>query len=365
MENSTVESAPPEPGGPELSVHALGEARLLPAVCPVCGAPGSRAQRVPLIGRQSAEELDAMYCDLCADHEQSKTTRRVALLSAMGLLLLSFVVAITLGFGSRAVAVQGLSTVLAAFVMTELLFRTPLWPRTATPLGLILEEGAENDGRLRLLVCRSRRFRRVLLDSGYPIVEGRGISGGAISSAHEVQNRVRLSVAGLGLGALFLIHSLGGATVRVVQSGQESAVLLVDSRHTGAVQPTNAEDPRAGRFVHVLGGRRTLQLVSATGKVLVDQTVTVWPGRTYIVGHLPPDLCLHWEKRTYRAETEDSIVLPVRGEGPVWELTDRVDSWFVPLGPRQAGSEPDAPPLEISGGTRRAVRLLPCRAPKR
>jgi hypothetical protein len=113
--------------------------------------------------------------------------------------------------------------------------------------------------------------------------------------------------------------------------------------------------------VRVLGGRRRLEIISESGALLGGATMTIWPGRTYIVGQLPEDQCLFWEQRTYGTGAERSLVFPLGGDGPVWELKDQVDSWFVPL--ESPGTKPDveSDPWETRGGIRRAVRLLPCR----
>ena len=91
-----------------------------------------------------------------------------------------------------------------------------------------------------------------------------------------------------------------------------------------------------------------------------EATRTLWPGRTYIVGQIPPGQCLFWERREYGKEARASILFPIGGQGPVWELREQVDSWFVPLGGSTTEQLAEIEDWQTRGGLRRAIRLLPC-----
>lgn len=351
----------PSDGAARRSTHLLPEGALLPIQCPLCGAEGTRPLPVPTPHAGGEPHLDAYYCDLCAEEEQKRTTRKIAVLGAAGLLTLASVTALALSLGSRGLGWQVALGALVGLSLPEILIRTGLWPPSRLPLEFGTRQEAQGSAPTgHLLYVEGRKFRAALTAGGAPPCDIE-----APPQKKEPRGVLLLSFGGLALAWLVLIHSLGGATVRVVLGGTETSTLLIDNRHSGEVQPANAEDPRAGRFAHVLGGRRHLQLQSEKGEILADQSVTVWPGRTYIVGHLPKGQCLFWEKRTYGPEKSGTFLFPLSGSGPIWELKERVDSWFLPLGEGSADSPTATDEWETSGGERRAVRLLPCLSPGR
>lgn len=332
--------------------------KLLPAVCPDCGAPGTRPHRVQNLsavsapGDETPASRDAFYCDLCADEKNSAKTRSIALFAACGLITLSVGTATALAWGSRALALQVALTGGAAALPALGLTWRGFWPIRNE--NVWMEETAESTS----LVCRTRAFRRALIEHGF--VEHSTAPGSRNFSVGQLPRRA-LALCLLGFMWLGLLHSLGATTVRVLVSGNERAVLLVDGRHTGLIEPTNDEDPQGGILARVLGGRRTLALYSSAGEMLGQQTATLWPGRTYIIAHLAPGDCLFWEKRAYGERSRPSNFSPLGGVGPVWELEEHVDSWFIPLQtPGQATPESEDD-WRSSGGIRRAIRLLPCR----
>lgn len=356
-EKSAKDSSPSD----DWSAHFVDGGRLLPTACPLCAAPGSQPRPVPFLDRKGDSDLDAMLCELCAEDIQSRATRRIGSIAAAGIFIFTAATALTLFLGNRWEGLQIVVILAFSLLSSETLGRTGLGRKSPSALSLL--EGSEGDRSI--LICSRRRYRRVLDEEGFeraPLPERTPVERDSIGT-------LRASLLSLGLVVLGLIHALGGATLRVIQSGDEDAFLLVDARQSGRVAPTNSEDPTAGKFVRILGGRRHLQFVSAEGSILANETLTIWPGRTYIVGHLPPGRCLFWEKRSY-GNAERSVVFPLPGSGPIWELTDRVDSWFLPLGDEEASPADEGGsvgPLGLgllgtSGGTRRAVRLLPCRA---
>lgn len=333
----------------QLLAYELPRKALLPAICPVCAAPGTRVSKVPRIGQITAEEseLEAYYCDLCADERGKKTTERLALFSALALLTISVATASALFFGTRAIALQATLTLTIAALLKGALIKLQIWPRSERDL---FWEESETGA---VLWCKNKKYQRILEEHDFLEVDKEQPR----PSNENLRQSARLLI--LGAAWLLLIHSLGGADVRVLVVGNEGAFLLVDNRHFGAVHPSNQEDPRAGTTVRVLGGRRHLELVSASGATLGGATQTIWPGRTYIVAHLKPGVCLYFERRTYGYEGRSRLV-PLGGGGPVWELREPVDSWLIPL--ENPGAEDhDDEDWGSSGGERRAVRLLPCR----
>lgn len=339
-------------GSAAVSVFRLAPGKLLPAICPACGALGTRPQSLKVSGAPfTSAELDAHYCDICADDRNAKTTRHLAWLGACTLLVLAGTTAAALALGTRELVFQVAVPLALGGLTPAALRRAKLWNEPKDPLEL------QTDPSGVILLTRSRQFRRSLREHGFQELEGRD----PVLVPFLTKHQTPLALAVIGLCWLSLLHSLGGAEVRVFVSGRENAVLLVDTRHFGKISPTNAEDPRAGGSVRVLGGRRHLELISESGVLLGGATKTIWPGRTYIVGQLPPSECLFWEWREYGEGAQPSILFPVGGEGPVWELREQVDSWFVPLESPFTEQESETVDWQTRGGVRRAIRLLPCR----
>lgn len=341
---------PEENAAEPRAVFRLAPSQLLPAICPACGAPGTRPHTLKVSGGDSPQvELDAYYCDLCADERDTRTTRHVAWLGAFSLLVLGATTAAALALGTRSLALQVAVPLVLGGLVPALLLRSGLVPRVIESVELGTDAGG------LLLHVSSKNFRRALSEHGLPYAPG------VFEPRVPLRRRPPVVLALVGCAWLATLHSLGGAEVRVFVSGREKAVLLVDTRHFGQVAPTNAEDPRAGESVRVLGGRRHLELISESGVPLGGATITLWPGRTYIVGQIPPDQCLFWERREYGSASDKSLLYPLAGDGPVWELREQVDSWFIPLESTGTDQEDEAAKWETRGGIRRAVRLLPCR----
>lgn len=337
---------------PVTSVFRLGPNQMLPAVCPACGALGTQPETLPLAATHGpSPEVDAHFCDICASDRGANRTRHLGFLAACAILVVAVATAVALSLGTRDLVFQIVATAGAGVLLPEILMRTGFW-RTESDVVELKRKG----GQL-LLFCRSRLFSRSLREHGLSEVQ-------QPAEAHASgfrSRKIALGLVGGGLAWLGLVHSLGGAQVRVIVSGKEKAVLLVDARHSGTIAPTNAEDPRAGQSLRVLGGRRQLELISHSGARLGRATRTIWPGLTYIVGQLPPGKCLFWESRKYGRDASRSIIFPVGGEGPIWELDEAVDSWFIPLEEEESQTEAGEADWETSGGIRRAIRLLPCR----
>jgi hypothetical protein len=352
---------PEENSAESAAVFRLTPAALLPAVCPACGAPGTRPHTLKVSEHGSPEaELDAYYCDLCADEQNARTTRSLAWVGALCLLVLGGTTAAALALGTRALALQlSVPLVLGGLLPALVLRSAPIF-RFKEPIEL------SSDKEGLLLSVRSKTYRRVLLEHGLHEAnlreENLNEAGRAAGRHTPLLHRPPFFIGLIGLVWLVVLHSLGGAEVRVFVSGREKAVLLVDTRHFGKVAPTNAEDPRAGESVRVLGGRRHLELISESGALLGGSTITLWPGRTYIVGQVPPGKCFFWERREYGNGSGQSLLYPVSGDGPIWELREQVDSWFIPLDSSASDAEAETVQWETRGGIRRAIRLLPCRA---
>jgi hypothetical protein len=152
-----------------------------------------------------------------------------------------------------------------------------------------------------------------------------------------------------------VVQLVAGTSIRVLHAGQKDLVLVVDSRKMVTVAPTQFEDPRAGKFVRVLGGMRRLELFERDGRLLDTINTPLWPGRQYVVGTLPQGRCLFLEKTFFEAGKSRSELYLVEGDAPFWEIPERVDIWF-----EAQSTQGTERAVLTSGGVRHAVRLLPC-----
>jgi hypothetical protein len=313
--------------------------RLLPAVCPACLAPGVRALEVPSSG--GAESVrTAYYCERCAELLDRRATLIVARLGAAALLGIGTATSLALALGGVRLGLQIVLTLLASLlplVVRALTLRAPVGPALFHADGPASQSVwiAERRDFLDLLEAQTTRMPGPLVRPGF---------------AREL---APVLAALLWLSAL---HWLGRADLRVIQSGTSEAVVLIDERRRSTIAPAHGEHPHAARAVSTLAGRRRLGIVSERGEPLVDVVATLWPGRHYVLGHLPLGQCLFLERQEYGKTGAAHDLAQVRGQGPLWELPVTVDLWFSPLSERPSSR----PSLDTSGGVRTAVRLLPC-----
>jgi len=368
MENSVAvaHSAPQgDPGAAagreEAFAHVLGAEQLLPAVCPLCAAPGAVSVAIgrddlnagsDVVVAAARDSVEAHYCEICAESLSRSDTRRLAYRASAVLVCAAVATALPLAFGSRLLLMQvGIAWGVALVA----------WLLGRTKWGEPVDRGVRVHGPpdfaedTLIVLTRTRRFSEALTNAAIAqvsVFERQGNVTRAPSS------RFALWLALGSLVWLTTIHHFGVAQVRVMVAGHESATLLVDSRKVFDVAAANSEDPRSGKSLSLLGGRRRLQLVGASGDEAFDVVQNIWPGETYLVGSVPVGKCLFLEERRYGGAGPHSTFVPLGSSGPVFRLGRGVDSWFVPLGTASL----DEPPVVTSGGVRRALRLLPCGA---
>ncbi len=340
-----------------LAHHQLSAGQLLPALCPNCGAPGVRAQAIVQKkgGASELTALDSYYCDLCADHIQKQTT--IVLAYQGGTLLLSLAVATfpPLYWGQRVLPLQFFLGVLFAFLLPTLLGYFSLWKGVSASIYEISSSQATENNE-RIIETASAQFSETLIAHKIPLIK-------KLDQGENVNPHWRWATALSLLSLLWMItiHSLGTATLRIIAAGEINSVLLVDSRRETLIASSNFEDSLAGKFVTLLGGRHRLSLLREDGSLLIDEDLTIWPGKTYIVGVLPPEKCLFWEFFSSAPAGEDHFVKPLPGVGPIWELNEVVDHWFSPNSLEKNPKTAAKGTWATSGGTRRAIRLLPCK----
>ncbi len=330
---------------------------VLPAICPGCLSPASRPIDVPVRdidgwtgtpphtpSDTGPSALTAYYCDLCADRLEATRTRIWGERIAAGLFGVAAATTLALALGSVDRLWQAVLTCAAAGVpagFTWLNNRTrgdlALWAdrrgSSVELLGLQKEYlqqlgPVEPVGPQRKPPPRPWRRTRPTTHIGGPVL--------------------------LALGWLALLHATSTVPLVVLLGGHEPAVVTIDHRKRARVHPVPEERPGGGLRVDTLAGRRHLSLVSEQGHVLASKTATLWPGRTYLLAQPPKGTCFYLETQEYGQQGSAHFMQPLYGSGPLWELKRPIDRWFAP--PKERAD------LPTTGGTRRALRLLPCQS---
>ncbi len=354
---------------PTFSLLTLAPSALVPPLCPSCGAPGLH----PLPIRKADDQnrlppLEAHYCDLCAQSLESETTRRLASTLAASIIAVAFATALTFYWGLRFPLIQWLLVIAVSAGIPWLAQQLSVW-QIALPAVEELDRGSIANGE-RTLLARNEVFAQALLDAGMQLNHEEVPPDNSLSGKFRKRWPIWL-VLSLGVAWWGLLHFLGVAQVRVIYGGERSATFLIDDRHSGELSATYSEDPEAGRILQVLGGRRKFALMSSQGALVAEEKTTIWPGGTYIVAVLPTGMCLFSETMSYGQKGSGSLLVPLSGQGPVWEVEGQVDSWFQPLASPRTAATNDSESGEVassadvekslSGGSRRAIRLLACR----
>lgn len=315
---------------------------VLPSLCPGCLAPGVRPLPVAACPGHALENTPsptAHYCELCADGLSAQDTARLAWSLALLLVALSAVTAVTLALGSLSLPLQFGAVLTVGGGLTLV-----LWLLDQRALPPLLVDGRGTPPRL---LCRRRDYLRLL-----------GESPSAARAAPPRGLRARALLPILAACAFWgILHLWGSAQVVVLLGSQESAVLTIDDRLRLRFAGSREERPGQGPSVRTLGGRRHVGLHAASGEELISEFVTFWPRKTYLVGLPPEGYCFFVETQEYGEVGSAHYLQPLRPQGAVWEVPVTIDRWFAAPEPR--------PDLETTGGTRRALRLLPCESPSR
>ncbi len=354
---------------------ALPVQQLLPALCPVCGAPGVVPRAVPrglagFLAPVVGEETTAHYCDSCDARLNRRATISYGILAALLIVQLSGATALPLALGTQYLAIQLLLTMGSGILLGTLWLA--IGPPTSRHFGVA---ETARDAQHRELSVNAAGLAQSLLQVRGAVLRTepapRNHWSQRLWSENFLSPHHALGVLPLLLGILWVggLQMWGDARARVLHAGDSELIVLVDGRRVATVESTHFEDPAAGRFVRLLGGRRQFTLLHKDGTPLSQMVVTIWPGRDYVVGSLPSNHCLYVETRQYGAVGQGHDWQLVRDTAPIWELPGPIDSWFQPLpstgGPSPSPGtpgKPQQPALFATGGTRTALRLLSCNA---
>lgn len=352
--------SPRPESGERGAIFLVPQERLLPALCPECGAAGSVPRAVP-----GGERLLVHVCDLCAAHAARHATLGFAWFTSAVVLSISIASAFTFVWGERARLVQFLCLVLIAFILGQL--AQALSRSRAALLRSWSARLAPDRPSERLLLSHSRYLNRALRQLEFVELDRAPTGAAHTGSVPGGWSRLLPAVPLIAGCAWWLgLHGLARSSISVVNMGPGPVVLLVDDRRQVSIAPTRFEQPNLGYRQQLVAGLRKVSLLTASGEAIYSAETRLLPGQTLLIARLVPDACVWQERLDYEHP----------GSAPAWSLLARstravlleqpVDAWFTPLRDGSPPPTPEtrlAPVAEAAFGTRLAVRLLPCPTP--
>jgi hypothetical protein len=319
------------------TVVALPDRVVLPASCACCGGAAQRQLRV----QRGARTLLVGYCMPCAAHVARFTTRRLSL--ALAASLFGFAVATATPILLPWVPLWACVSFAAAAVLLPL----GIAARLRRPaVGHVAEGPAAFFSARSELVCLRAAWAEELLRTNP------GALRAPASASHPGRLQVGASAAAAALIAL-LAHFHQHPLLRVLNLDDVSALVLVDGRPMGRVEPSSAESPQAGLEFRLPAGRRRLVTLAPDGRLLASADVAVIPGRHHLYAPARPDICFWLEENHYGRGKGELRRVALAGDTRFWALSADVQGWFIPGPP--AADEPRA-----TGGMSTVLRQGPC-----
>jgi len=315
---------------------------LLPEECACCAEPASHRAALT---RADGASLLVGYCEDCAEHQASSSSRTLSLTLASVLLALTGaaglpLLAPRLGLLSLSLWVCGLS---ALPLLLSLLPAKPVRPPHAAR-GPAVRWGSDQ----RLLCAAPAYAERVSALNGGEcrpaLVPDRWVSGWL--SAGPV----------LGLGAACLSFFVYHPLLRVLNLGPVPVEVALDGQRLTSVDPTSNESPAGGALLRVPAGSHTLSVFSTIdGTALGASAVQFQSGAVHLFAIAADDTCFWLETTGYgREQRALPSYQPLRSPQHFWVLPSGIDTWFAP------NPEPSAASAHSSGGLLTALRQAPC-----
>ena len=315
---------------------------LLPEECACCAQAATH--RVAL-KRPDGASLLVGYCDECAEHQASSSSRVLSLTLASVLLALSSaaglpLLAPRLGLLPLLLSVCGLS--LLPLLLAFLPMRPVPPPHSARGL-------AVGWGHGQRLQCAAPVYAQRVVS----------LNGGETSPTRipEHGGSAWLSAGPvLGLGAACLSFFVYHPLLRVLNLGPVRVEVAVDGKWLTSVDPTSNESPAGGALVRVPAGAHTLSVVSSVdGSALGSNAVHFSSGAVHLFAIAADSTCFWLETTGYGREqraTPSYQALP--SEAHFWVLPGGIDTWFA------GNPQPSTANAHSSGGLLTALRQAPC-----
>lgn len=349
----------------DMRVFIVPDDRILPAICPQCGAPGtaSHALAAPAQAQDSTTTpLEVYLCDLCAQHLARTQTVQVAWALFGTLVGASLASTLTFYWGERLLFTQLLLLTLAGCLLSGL-----SWHLSKARLLPLFELNAPKANGIRYLYVPRSAYSQKLREDEFEELSRAQFSdlGGHLPVPLEEQRgKIRwLILSPLLLSVLWWtgLQAFGQATVRAVNMGPDPVTVMIDDRRVLVLHPTQFEQAELGGKFRVLAGPRKLTLVAADGALLFSDTLFIAPGATALLTRLLPQFCIYQEERDYsKLNVPSRLSILFNGTG-AFALKSPADSWFAPLYVAKSTTEQEQDAKMVgAAGVRRAVRLLEC-----
>ncbi|MEP7052716.1 MAG: hypothetical protein ABJB12_20275 [Pseudomonadota bacterium] len=321
--------------------HASG-LTLLPEECACCG---QAATHHSALARKGDTSVLVGYCDECAEHQASASSRVLALSLASLLLAFSGAAGVPLFAPKLGLyALIAVVTVLSLVPLLVLLMPTRRMHAEHAVRGAAVLWSAQHT----LWCARTRYAERVLELNGGELREEplHAPVGSAWLSAGPV----------LGIGAACLSFFVYHPLLRVLNLGTTRIQVALDGAPLAAVDPTSNESPAAGSLLRVPAGRHWLVITSAVdGAALGRMQADFQTGAVHLLAFGADDTCFWLETNGYGQEHRAAPSYEaLRSPEHFWVLPGGIDTWFGP-NPIAAGSA-----THSSGGLLTALRQAPC-----
>ncbi len=314
----------------------------LPEECACCA--GIATHRVAL-AREGGVSSSVGYCDECAEHQASASTRVLSL--ALSSLLLALAGAAALPLVAPRLGLLGLiSSVIAFSLLPFGLLCLPARPMSLPHSARGAAVRWSTSGRLW---CAALSYAERVAQLNE-----------AELTAEPLDERVSspwLSAGPvLGVGAACLSFFVYHPLLRIINLGAVRIEVALDGQRLSAVDPTSNESPAAGALLRVPAGAHWLSVSSAVdGAALARVEVDFHSGAVHLFAFAADDTCFWLETTGYGEERlgEPSYV-PLPSADHFWVLPGGIDTWFAP---NPSARDPIA---HSSGGLLTALRQAPC-----
>jgi len=120
--------------------------------------------------------------------------------------------------------------------------------------------------------------------------------------------------------------------LRLVNLTESVLTISVDEHFLANVEPTQAENPRAGIFTNLAAGHHVLSARRADGLVVQRVTADVLAGQTHLFAPARPKGACFWVERSAVGRNSEgrSTREVLEGESGFWVLPTEIDVWFGP-----------------------------------
>lgn len=360
-------SGPPESSfdPTNMRVFIVPNDRILPAICPQCGAPGTTAHALAAPAQahdSAAPPLEVYLCDLCVQHLARAQTIRVAWAMFGTLVGASLASTLTFYWGERLLFTQLLFLTLAGCLLSGL-----SWHWSKARFLPLLELKAPDLNSVRYLYIPRALYSQKLREDEFKelsLAQFSDLGGHLPVPLDELRGkRSLLILSPLLLSVLWWtgLQAFGQATVRAINMGPDPVTVMIDDRRVLVLHPTQFEQAEIGGKLRVLAGPRKLTLMTADGALLFSDTLFIAPGATALLTRLLPQFCIYQEERDYsKLNVPSRLSVLFNGTG-AFALKSPTDSWFAPLYVPKSTAEQEQDMGRVgAAGFRRAVRLLEC-----